>query len=95
MSNPGFQYTDGGAGRYKLCSNYPYTWPDRERRRAFVQRCSYFSFASSMMIFSLSLHRMFFLYEYLRNTSKNLYADYAKIVKMHWMDGIPSLRKRQ
>lgn len=51
MSNPGFlllHYTYGGAGRYKLCSNYPYTWPDKERRRAFVQRCSYFSFASSM-----------------------------------------------
>lgn len=44
---------------------------------------------------SFSLDRTLFLYEYLRNTNENLYADYAKIIKVHWMDDIPALRKRQ
>jgi len=37
---------------------------------------------------------MLLLCEYLRNTNGNLYADYRKIMKMHWIDDIKVLRKR-
>lgn len=55
------------------------------------------SFWAKMQLFFICLFdgRSFSLREYLRNTNENLYADYAKIIKVHWMDDIPALRKRQ
>lgn len=45
-------------------------------------------------IFSLVLHKTLFLSEYLRNANRNLHADYMKIIRVHWIDNIPALRKR-
>lgn len=52
------------------------------RRRSFVRRCRYFSFASCMDDVFSSFYTEHFFCEYLIHSSGNLYADSTKSIKI-------------